>query len=75
MCCFIRINGCFIRNAKVEIYEDPLTANYDVKIAGNDAGVRFPKISARNLFVLLYSSIGDVITSQIDIDYLSADIF
>ncbi|KAB2603492.1 hypothetical protein D8674_004497 [Pyrus ussuriensis x Pyrus communis] len=64
------------QSAKVEIHEDPLTANYDVKIAGDDAGncetalrskgVKYPELSARNHVVLLYSSIGDVITGQID---------
>ncbi|KAB2603491.1 hypothetical protein D8674_004496 [Pyrus ussuriensis x Pyrus communis] len=62
-------------SAKKEIGEDPLTANYDVKIAGDAAGycetalssegVEVSKISTRNHVVKLYSSIGYVITDQL----------
>ncbi|XP_007200094.1 uncharacterized protein LOC18766908 [Prunus persica] len=61
------------KSSKAEIEEDPMTANYDAKIAGDDAGncetalssqgVKVPEISARNHVVQLYSSIGDAVTA------------
>ncbi|KAF5444544.1 hypothetical protein F2P56_033668 [Juglans regia] len=63
------------QSALSELKEDALTANYDVKIAGDDAascenelasgGVKVPSISARNNDVALYSNIGDVITNKL----------
>ncbi|PQM35626.1 uncharacterized protein Pyn_05862 [Prunus yedoensis var. nudiflora] len=64
------------KSSKVEIEEDPMTANYDAKIAGDDAGncetalsskgVKVPEISVRNHVAQLYSSIGDVATALLD---------
>ncbi|KAG2663054.1 hypothetical protein I3843_16G008800 [Carya illinoinensis] len=63
------------RSALAELEEDAMTANYDVKIAGDDAascenelasgGVKVPSISTRNSDVALYSNIGDVITNKL----------
>lgn len=62
-------------SALQELDEDVMTANYDVKIAGDDAsacenellsgGVKVPEISRRNNDVQLYSSIGFVITNKL----------
>jgi pectinesterase inhibitor-like protein len=63
------------RSSLNELEEDALTANYDAKIAGDYAiscenelstgQVRVRAISTRNNYVLLYSSIGFVITNQL----------
>ena len=65
------------RSALTELEEDVRTANYDVKIAGDDsnycenalvsAGVQVPSISTRNNHMKLYSSIGAEITYQLTI--------
>lgn len=63
------------QSALMELKEDVETANYDIKIAGDDAdaceeglkakGVVVPSIFARNGQVKLYSSIGLVITNRL----------
>ncbi|KAH7525091.1 hypothetical protein FEM48_Zijuj06G0188200 [Ziziphus jujuba var. spinosa] len=62
------------KSALAEIDEDPETANYDVKIAVDYAddcenelakGPPNPEISARNVQVRLYSSIGFVVTAML----------
>ncbi|XP_062021037.1 uncharacterized protein LOC133737516 [Rosa rugosa] len=62
--------------AKEELKEDPLSANYDIKIAGDNVhdcetalsskGLQVPEIASRNHAVFLYSNIGFVITDHID---------
>lgn len=63
------------RGALSELDDDALSANYDVKVASDYAdgcekdlassGVKVPSISTRNQYVLLYSSIGYVITNKL----------
>ncbi|GMN48533.1 hypothetical protein TIFTF001_017708 [Ficus carica] len=63
------------RSALLELEEDVMSANYDVEIAGDDAGncenemilnkVVIPSVSERNYQVKLYSNIGDVITNKL----------
>ncbi|KAJ7974029.1 Pectinesterase inhibitor domain containing protein [Quillaja saponaria] len=63
-------------SALKELDEDIETANYDVKIAGDDAnncetsiassGVKIPSISSRNDIIKLYSDILFVITNKLD---------
>lgn len=63
------------QSARVELDEDALTANYDIKMAVVDninqcetalkSGVQVPEISSRNSLVYLYSNIGDVITEKL----------
>lgn len=63
------------QSARVELDEDALTANYDIKMAVVDninqcetalkSGVQVPEISSRNNLVYLYSNIGDVITEKL----------
>ncbi|PRQ24629.1 putative pectinesterase inhibitor domain-containing protein [Rosa chinensis] len=62
--------------AKEELKEDPLSANYDIKIAGDNVrdcenalsskGLQVPEIASRNHAMFLYSNIGFVITNHID---------
>lgn len=63
------------KSALVELEEDPLTSNYDILMAADNAdacenelakrGVRVPSISARNNGVKLFSRIGYVITNML----------
>ncbi|EEF38053.1 cell wall / vacuolar inhibitor of fructosidase 2 [Ricinus communis] len=63
------------KSALEELDEDMLSANYDVKIAGDDAleceaeltrdKAKIPPLTARNYYALLYSSIGFVITDRL----------
>lgn len=63
------------QSARVELDEDALTANYDIKMAVVDnisqcetalkSGVQVPEISSRNNLVYLYSNIGDIITEKL----------
>ncbi|KAK9943796.1 hypothetical protein M0R45_009392 [Rubus argutus] len=62
--------------AKEELKEDALSANYDIKIAGDNVrdcetalrskGLQVPEIASRNHAAMLYSNIGFVITNHID---------
>ncbi|PON52638.1 Pectinesterase inhibitor domain containing protein [Parasponia andersonii] len=63
------------KSALVELKEDIMTANYDIKVAADDADycqnelvskkVDVPSLSERNYQVKLYSSIGFVITNKL----------
>ena len=63
------------RSALIELKEDVMTANYDIKVAGDNADycenelvskkVEVPSLSERNYQVKLYSSIGFVITNKL----------
>ncbi|PON96236.1 Pectinesterase inhibitor domain containing protein [Trema orientale] len=64
------------KSALLELKEDIMTANYDIKVAGDDADYCeselvskkvdiAPSVSERNYQVKLYSSIGFVITNKL----------
>ncbi|XP_062098972.1 pectinesterase inhibitor [Humulus lupulus] len=67
------------KSALEELSEDAMTANYDVKVAVdfiNDCGnemsskqIRVPSMPERNEQVRLFSSIGDVITTKLIIEF------
>ncbi|KAH7524973.1 uncharacterized protein LOC125422953 [Ziziphus jujuba] len=63
------------QSALGELHEDISSANYDIKVAGDNsdsceeglAKLPVPSLTARNAQIKLYSSIGFVITSRMDV--------